>query len=93
MEKKIEFCGNAVVIHSLNDLPKIGETKMYLGNRMTCISVAIERFDLDCNTDDDYIVYVAKYCETDSLAMLDEFEMDCSRWLFAIKRSNLIESK
>ena len=93
MEKKIEFCGNAVLIHRLNDLPKIGETKMYLGNRMTCISVAIERFDLDCNTDDGYIVYAAKYCETDSLSMLDEFEMDCSRWLFAIKRSDLIESK
>ena len=76
--KNLDYIGNAKII-DINELPKIND-KHELINGLICIEVKIVDFK------EDYIIYQVKYCDKDSLHILDDFYINCSSWLYAIKK-------
>ena len=78
MKKTGDYIGNARII-TKRDLPKIGGQHAY-NKSVVCIELKIVGFI------DDYIIYQAKFCEKDSLHLLDDLFINCSAWSYAIKR-------
>lgn len=77
--KKLNYIGNAQIV-SFSDLPRIGaEHKIY--NKSICIELKIIDFK------EDFIIYQAKFCEKDSLHILDDFYINCSSWTYAVKKN------
>lgn len=76
--ENIKFIGNAKIIN-INDLPKIND-KHELINGLICIEVKIVDFK------EDYIIYRVTFCEEESLHILDGWFVDCSSWLYAVKK-------
>lgn len=77
--KQEEFIGNAKII-DINELPKIND-KHELINGLICIEIKIVDFK------EDYIIYRVTFCEEESLHILDGWFVDCSSWLYAVKKT------
>lgn len=80
----LNYIGNAKIIDP-SELPRIGEAHQIYKNRI-CIEIKAYKFT------DDYIFYQARFCENDSLNILDDFYINCSSWLYAINKNDLNRS-
>ena len=76
--ENLKFIGKARLI-DINDLPKINGRHEWI-NGLICVEVSIVDFE------EDYIIYQATFCEEESLHMLDDFYVNCSSWLYAVKK-------
>ena len=82
MKNKLDYIGNARIINA-RDLPKIGESHPdKLLKNFICIELKIISFV------NDFIIYQAKFCEKDSLHILDDFYINCASWSYAIKNTD-----
>lgn len=75
-----EYIGNAKIVKLL-DLPWVGHRQIYLLGESVCIQVKIKEIL------NDYIIYEAEYCETESINILeDDFHWDCYIRSYAVSR-------
>lgn len=83
--KKLEYIGNAEIIHSLQDLPKIGEKKTAFFCSGVCYS--LEAYEDESHPE--YIFYTARFSErlhTENQKYF-VFGVDCFSFTYAIKTS------
>ena len=73
-----EYIGNAKIVN-FSELPRIGEAHPIYKARI-CIEVKAYKFT------DDFIFYQARFCEKDSLHILDDFYINCSSWTYAVNK-------
>ena len=85
---KKEYIGNAKIIDK-SRLPQVGTLcrnyyidKKYCEDKI-CIEIKIKEFV------EDYIIYEVKYCDINSMDLLDDLYTDCSTWTYAIKIKDL----
>lgn len=71
-----QLFGNARIIDSLADLPKIGEMDKYRG---LCVSVEL------CEDQDDYAIYRVFYLD----GKYFEKDVDIAYWTYAIHKNNI----
>ena len=71
-----EWVGNAKVVDSLADLPKIGERDKYRG-----LCVSVELYD----DEDDYVVYRVFYLDGKYI----DKNVDIAHWSYAIHKDNI----
>ena len=76
LEEIREWVGNAKVVDSLADLPKIGERDKYRG-----LCVSVELYD----DEDDYVVYRVFYLNGKYI----DKGVDISHWSYAIHKDNI----
>lgn len=77
LEEIREWVGNAKVVDSLMDLPKIGERDLYRG---LCVSVELYE-DID-----DYVIYQAGYLIEDRYI---DVNTDIDYWTYAIHKNDI----
>lgn len=77
LEEIREWVGNAKVVDSLMDLPKIGERDLYCG---LCVSVELYE-DID-----DYVIYQAGYLIEDRYI---DVNTDIDYWTYAIHKNDI----
>lgn len=80
----LNYIGNARIIKNLYELPRIGEIHPIYKTRI-CIEVKAYKFT------DDYIFYQARFCEKDSLPILDDFYINCSSWTYAVNKKDIFK--
>lgn len=77
----MKYIENAKII-KLEELPKINDQHPTYKDRI-CIEIAIAKIT------DDYIIYNARYCDLDSIELLDnDFFVDCAIWSYAVKKES-----
>ena len=76
LEEIREWVGNAKVVDSLADLPKIGERDKYRG-----LCVSVELYD----DEDDYVVYRVFYLDGKYI----DKNVDIAHWSYAIHKDNI----
>ena len=76
LEEIREWVGNAKVVDSLSELPKIGERDKYRG-----LVVSVELYD----DEDDYVVYRVFYLDGKYI----DKNVDIAHWSYAIHKDNI----
>ena len=76
LEEIREWVGNAKVVDSLSELPKIGERDKYRG-----LVVSVELYD----DEDDYVVYRVFYLDGKYI----DKNVDITHWSYAIHKDNI----
>lgn len=79
MKNKIDYIDNAKII-DLSNLPRIGAEHEHIKS-IVCIELKI----IDFKKDDLYIIYQARFCEKESLHILDDFYINCCTYQYAVK--------
>lgn len=77
LEEILEWVGNAKVVDSLTDLPKIGERDKYRG-----LCVSVELYD----DEDDYAIYNVGYLDQN---WYFDKHTDIAYWSYAIHKNNI----